>query len=98
MNSSPPMPLRLPANHPYGRSAAIGLAGQGLYSWGPTIAKFCYVVKQHIASGVRHIQSVPNQPINHVLADNLRHFMERKGMNQTALGFFCARPRRKGLS
>lgn len=29
---------------------------------------------------------MPNPPINHVLADNLRHFMERKGMNQTALG------------
>lgn len=51
-----------------------------------TIAKLCYDSKQHFASQCGQTHEMAEKPINDVLAQNLAHFMEEKGLNQSTLG------------
>ena len=50
-----------------------------------TIAKFCYLSKQHFASYRLDTQSMPARPINETLAENLRHFMKERNLVQKTL-------------
>ena len=52
----------------------------------PNLAKYCYFNKQHFASEPVETAVMARMPINDVLAENLAHFMEEKGLNQTTLG------------
>lgn len=50
-----------------------------------TIAKFCYLTKQHFASYPLDTRSMAATPINETLAENLRHFMKQRELVQTSL-------------
>lgn len=53
------------------------------------IAKHCYSVKQHIATVLLNTDLMTAKPINEVLAENLLHFMEQRGLTQSALAAKC---------
>ncbi len=52
---------------------------------GYILAKFCYAHKQHFAKPSREDVTMAGKPINEVLANNLRHHMERQELTQMAL-------------
>ncbi len=49
------------------------------------VAKLCYCLKQHFATKSRDTRSMEKKPINDVLAANLAHFMQARGLTQKAL-------------
>lgn len=51
----------------------------------PIVAKLCYEGKQHFASKNADTQFMKKTPINNVLARNLAHFMNERGLTQAVL-------------
>lgn len=73
-------------------SAEFELALDGgvkVFGHSPTLAKYCYNHKQHIASKAMQTSLMEVSPLNLALAENLSHYMKKKGLTQMALAKRC---------
>lgn len=85
MNSSPVNARKLQANRLGGFPVLRAVAHQGLCSWDVILAKFCLERKQHFAASVFDTQTMTEPDINEVLAANLAHYMDKRGLTQAKL-------------